>query len=105
MKYKVGDKVKIRTWEELERDYEVFPSGSIHSHSPSRAFFTREMERELSAGFPDRILTIMEVRGYYYLTKEMDKWAWCDYMIEGLARYHYTIFDSIDYRFELMDFE
>ncbi len=105
MKYKVGDKVKIKTWEDLEREYGIASSGNIQYSSPTAAFFVKEMERELNSRFCDRVLTIMKVTGYYYLMEEMPQWTWSDYMIEGLEKNYYTIFDSIEFRFELIDFD
>ncbi len=32
-------------------------------------------------------------------------WLWCDCMIEGRITDCCVIFDSIDYRFELLDFD
>ena len=70
MKYKVGDKVRIKTWEEMEKEYlDIDYAG-----------FTDGMEREIAKYYPKRILTIKEVSetGNCYSMKEMDDYIWLE---------------------------
>lgn len=103
MKYKVGDRVVIKTWEELKGEYGLDVSGDMNS-PPNAAFFAREMDRDLNKNFPDRILTIKKIGYDYYSMESLTNWAWSDYMIKGLeVEEKYTMFDPIEKRFELME--
>ena len=81
MKYKVGDKVKIKTWEQMEKEFGLNLGGNI-LNIPC---FMREMEKWVNKGFPDRILTIKEISyNHMYKMKELSL-RWGDNMIECLA--------------------
>ena len=82
MKYKVGDKVKIKD----QRD--VYPK------------FNNEVEEELEK--LNRILTIKEVQKYSYYTKEMKLYKWKDNMIECLVE-DYKEPEPIRTRWEILD--
>ena len=82
MKYKVGDKVKIKD----QRD--VYPK------------FNNEVEEELEK--LNRILTIKEVQKYSYYTKEMKLYKWKDNMIECLVE-DYEKDETILSRYEILD--
>jgi hypothetical protein len=56
-KYKIGDKVKIKTWQQMEKEYGLNSVGNINSNDP----FPECLERVLNENFLDRILTITEV--------------------------------------------
>lgn len=101
MKYKVGDKVKIRTWEEMKKEYGLDSSGNIFGHVRKDTFITK-MERELNNDFPDRVLTVREVYEAHY-TMEETIWIWHDYMIKEPKPEKCIFFDSIQSRFELME--
>lgn len=45
MKFKVGDKVKIKSWEEMEKEFGLLPNGSINCNFG----FIREMEEYCGA--------------------------------------------------------
>jgi hypothetical protein len=103
-KYKVGEKVKIKSWEQLLKEFGLNTGG----HIDSPVAFLIDVENELNRLAPDRVLTIREL------------------LLSGDSRYRveeisYYIFDSdIEYslkekekeyltrpvvtRFELMDF-
>jgi hypothetical protein len=68
MKYKVGDKVKVRN--DLE------PGNSYGA-----TFFTKDMEK-----FKNKWVTILEVGDYSYLIEEND-WSWSDEMFEDKMGY------------------
>lgn len=107
MKYKIGDKVIIKTWEKLKGENGLTSCGSVTTPSsfPKGASFTTGMERDINQKAPDRILTITGINFCYYRMEKMTVWDWNDYMIEELAKDHYIILDSISDRFDLMDFE
>ncbi len=66
MKYGVGDRVKIKTWESLEKEFGLNSSEGINTEIP----FVISMEEYLNKNFPDKILTINEVKEEYYLIKK-----------------------------------
>lgn len=101
MKYKVGDKVEIRTWEEMKKEYGVNSDGNIRGHVRKDVFINK-MERELNNDFPGRVLTVRGVYEAHYTMEEMI-WIWHDYMIKEPEKC--IFFDSIQDRFELMEFE
>ena len=101
MKYKVGDKVRIKTWEEMEKEFGLNKNINISSSSWN---FTKKMERELNNLNTDRVLTINKINNNYnyYKVKKME-WCWSDDMIECLAEDYYERFVSIRSRFEILD--
>lgn len=73
MKYNVGDKVRIKTWGEMEKEFGVDRAGDINT-TPS---FLADMDE-----YTGEILTIEKVEENYYLMKEDDYgWDWTDDMI------------------------
>ncbi len=110
MKYKVGDRVRIRTWEDLEEEYGLDKSLDINPPEFCRTCFSRRMEDILNEDFLDRILTIELIDkdglndGSYYITEEIQSgWIWKDWMIEEQIIEKYIIFEPIEFRFELME--
>jgi hypothetical protein len=87
MKYKKGDKVKIKTWEAMVEEYGLKEGArSI----PCKCSFNLSMETKLKELNCNRILTIKKImsdaryhESYYYVV-EMN-WDFSDDMIEGLA--------------------
>ena len=93
MIYKVGDKVIIKTWEEMEKEYGTNTPWTI----AVRHGFNKDMEDTLSKISPHRVLTIRKVENERYKMEEIS-YAWCDDMIED-----YEELDPINSRFEIMD--
>ena len=111
MKYKVGDKVKIKTWEDMEKEYGLNSYGSIKIYNNSHDIiigFNNIME-ELVKDL-NRIITIKTVSNDHYRIKESNYkekkigYSWSDDMIECLAsEYKDPESDPVLSRFELLD--
>ncbi len=98
MKYKVGDKVKIKTWEEMEKEFGL-SSNLIKMHKD--IFFTQSMEKYLKEISIDRILTIKEIYNDNDIYMEEIGYVWKDCYIEGLVVEE--IFEPIENRAEILD--
>ena len=82
MKYKVGDKVKIRKWDDMAAEFDVDFSGDIETPS---FYFTREMEK-----FCGKIVTIKyqcvdtDDEEYYEIVEDTDnEFCFSDDMFEN----------------------
>lgn len=102
MKYKVGDKVRIKTWRELAEKYNC---SSAYQTIPCPFGYNRSMEIDVQNLGTDRVLTIEKVTNNDSYSMEKISWTWSDEMIKELVEYHYIIFDPVEPRFELIDFE
>ena len=101
MRYKVGDKVKVKTWEQLEDECGLDSVGDIE-HNKCSLYFTRGKEKELNELYPDRIVEIVEISNInddYYHLKDLEGWNWSDYLIEELVSGP----EPIESRFEILD--
>lgn len=84
MKYKVGDKIVIKKWKQMEKEFGLDYEGDIKVRSDDMYFF-RKMRRELKG--TNRILTIYSIETdpklpCYYTVSE-NEWSYCDEMILG----------------------
>lgn len=82
MKYKAGDKVRIKSWERMENEYGL----NLINDIPCRHVFTQEM-----VGWCERVMTIdsISVDNYdgdgYNMKEDYGEYFWSDDMIEGLV--------------------
>lgn len=83
MKYKISDKIKIKTWDAMAEEYGL---GGLDKRSiPCRCSFNLSMETGLQQLDCNRILTIKTItNNKSYRVVEMS-WEFSDDMIEGLA--------------------
>ena len=108
MKYKVGQKVRIKTWESMEKEFGVNKSGNIKFNLDETCCFVPSMERLLNEVSPDRILTIRKLEHTsddekIYHMKEMTLGNLLEETIEySLAELEKT-FTPINNRFEILD--
>ena len=58
MRYKVGDKVRIKTWEEMEWEFELNSYGEINTPD---WFYLQSMEKQLKKLNTDRVVTIKDI--------------------------------------------
>ena len=100
MKYKVGDKVKIKTWEDMEKKFGL----DKHGYISCSATFTGLMEKLFTELDYDRVVTIKEKDIWYYIEKDGEGFCWSDDMIECLVKsYKEPIYESIKSRFDILD--
>ena len=84
MKYKVGDKVKIKTWEDMENRSVIHPSHPAHPNSLKY--------------LNNRIIKIHYVVDEYCYREKGSPWNWTKQMIGSLVKP-----DPILSRFEILD--
>ncbi len=88
MKYKVGDKVKIKTWDQMRKEFPVQKFAN-EIMLPSNRVYTNGM-RIFSENSSDRIVTITAISlgiGKTSAGYEIKEYScyWDDFMIVGLA--------------------
>lgn len=82
MKYKVGDKVRVRQWDDMAKESGLNDCGDINNG------FTQSMEH-----FCGRIYEIYKVYNYYYILKDESivfDWCFTDEMLEDINLLSYT---------------
>jgi len=94
MRYKIGDRVKIKTWVDMKKEFGLKGSSIAVPLS-----FTTCMEILLES-LPDRILTIQYIGDHSYRMEGTDN-EWGDEMIEGFEGE--GLAEEIDNRFEILD--
>ncbi len=99
MKYNIGDKVRIKTWEMMEKEFGLNKTGGVIKYISCLGTFVKEMEKFLNELNCDRVLTIKE-KGIWYYIEEGD-FVWSDDMIECL--YKEPIYKPINSRFDILD--
>lgn len=100
MKYEKGDKVKIKTWERMEKEFVVGSDGIIECC----CYLTPVMEIFLKKLNNGRVLTVkstVEEHKCYYV-EEIRYTHWSDDMIDRLDE-NYIKQNFITSRFEILD--
>jgi len=101
MKYKKGDRVRIKTWEKMEKEFG--PNKRDLYSKKYGFFFLKIMERTLNERFPDRVVEIEGINqsfSPYYSMKNIE-WEWVDEMIKCLV---IDPKERIYSRFDILDF-
>ena len=88
MKYKIGDKVIIKSWEEITNGHVVH-----HAHPAS--------DKYLNKDYSNRIILVDRVIGDYCYRVYGNPWNWFDYMIECSLEKSEKL--GINNRFEILD--
>lgn len=104
MKYKIGDIVKIKTWEKMEKEFGLGEWGNISYKGCS---FTRKREEIFNEVSPDRIVKISRVNQkykFYEVDSFHPDWHWTNNMIEEIVeRAKSDSSEIIISRFEILD--
>ena len=109
MKYKVGDKVRIKTWEEMKEEYgELYTEeDDIKTYINCTGGFLMCMEKELVQLNSNRVVIIRSLNKdpdflSYYMTKVNNFLPYSEDIIECLAK-DYKKPVPIKTRFEILD--
>ena len=98
MKYKVGDKVIIKTLEEMEREYGLTSYGQIKT----KINFLSIQEEQVVELNTDRILEIRAIGNDYYCMQKIGHW-WTEDMIKCSSVELEKTWTPIQNRFEILD--
>ena len=78
MKYKAGDKVRVRSWEEMEREFGGDTGGNIAVRG-DEFLFTKGMREFCGKEFTVKVVD--EAFGEYLLDGVVPEWKFCDEML------------------------
>lgn len=107
MKYKVGDKIKIKSWDELINDYQITHYNFIKTEAinlPDGMDFSKEQYRKIINSCENRIDIIEKVnedRGWYYLKNS--KTIITKHVIKNKVSEVINVIEPINNRFEILD--
>ena len=76
-KFKVGDKVRIRQWNDMVKEFGTIGDGSIIDVGPQ---FTESMKK-----YCGKVITITGINSVGYYTIDEDVWKFCDEMFEPVT--------------------
>jgi len=105
MKYKIGDKVIIKTWEKMKEEYGLWKNERISLFTNEKALYIEVQEKYLTKLNNGRVLTIDGYGPYEdtdnYTVEEFEKikWVITNEVIECL----YIKPEPINDRFEILD--
>ena len=99
MKYKIGDKVRIKTWEEMVQEFGLNKSNDINNLSWC---YLSIMDKQLEGLNCDRILTIEQIIFDNKYTMEKIGYTWTNDMIKELEK-EYIKSQVITDRFDILD--
>ena len=106
MKYKVGQKVIIKTWKEMEKEFGCRKCQNKSIIINCHHGFLKAREDILNKYFPDRILKIKKVEKEYY-TMEGKLCGYSTWWTDDMIKYKYLepipIEDPILTRWEILD--
>ena len=74
MKYKVGDKVKVREWDDMAKEFRIDEDGDIDTGR--NCFFVGDMKK-----FCGKTVTIVASNGQVYKIAGDDDWYFVDEML------------------------
>jgi len=78
MKYNVGDKVRVKSWQQMADEYGTNDVNDIFCDQ----LFVPEMSQ-----WCGRIMTVEEINytvPFYYMAEDTEDWAWTDDMLEDI---------------------
>lgn len=78
MRYKVGDKVKVKTWDKMVREFGLDSDVDINC----KHLFVKPMD--CWCGEEMTIKKVIEYDDRYYMEEDLAAWDWSDDMLDGI---------------------
>ena len=103
MRYKAGDRVKIRTWQDMYEEYGLDKQGNINQISKYNIQYTVGVEKYINHCRHKRIITIIEERSNESYSADLLNYCWTDEMIEGIVDKNDEVIRPITSRFDILD--